>query len=308
MKKMPPDVMRIAIVREPLSYLQSAFKHYNFYKALNLPVEESSIYHYLKNVKRYSQKKVEAYLFNRVSREFAYDPKSDIKSYMAKISSRFLVLIVQLFDESLVILKRSLGWSLKDILYLPQRVGSYDHSKSLNQSLANLYSKLSPYDYEFYEYFRKEMERKITTQDNDFRGEVTLFKSMTQITRTFCEDICSNLNLQTVDNQKRNHSALKGILEQTIVFPTSRWDTSIPVWGYDCLMMKFNVDVLRAAQQVHQWPEMCQDGNYTDEGRWRRPQFDVKRREMYCNQNYFHHTYPWGILDYTTHTFLSKCF
>ena len=152
------------------------------------------------------------------------------------------------------------------------------------------------------------MERKITAKDNDFTGEVTLFISMTQTTRTFCEDICGNLSLQTVDNQKRNHSTLKGILEQTIVFPASRWDTAISVWGYDCLMMKFNVDVLRAAQQVHQWPEMCQDGNYTDEGRWKRPQFDVKRREMYCNRNYFYHTYPWGILDNTRHTFLSKCF
>ena len=117
-------------MREPVSRLRSAFSYDNIYKKLNLPKRVSSIYRFLNNVKQYANRKdIVELTINRVSHEFGYDPNEDINDYMDEINSRFLVLVLELFDESLVILRRSLGWSLKDVLYLPQMTGSYDHTK-----------------------------------------------------------------------------------------------------------------------------------------------------------------------------------
>ena len=49
MKRMPHDVRRIAIIREPVSYLRSVFHFYNLFQRFNLEESDLSIGKYLEN-------------------------------------------------------------------------------------------------------------------------------------------------------------------------------------------------------------------------------------------------------------------
>ena len=295
MKKMPPDVARVAIVREPLSYLQSAFTHYNLYGKLNVSRNEDSVRAVLKNPELYAkEKQTLSYLMektkNRVSREFGFAEDKNITDYLNILQPKFLVLILELFDESLVVMRRKLCWSHKDIVYLKQRSGSYDHEIKFSHSLGNLYNHYSPYDNKFYYFFKKDMENQISRQGDDFEDEVQWFRSIISNTTTFCNNICQKIKYGAQEHLDRKY--MNEQLELHLHFNTSRWSSDFEIHGYDCIIMMLNISPLTNAQKVVQWPDLCEGGD--------------RKMRMYCEEH-FYESFPWDFFYDWEKYFLFDC-
>ena len=303
MKKMQQDIARIGIVREPLSQLQSTFTYYHVYAALGLKEETASIHKFLQNPQFYmSRSKLVNYnwtqhlIKNSVAWEFGYRDDLNLKEYLKFIETKFTVLVLEMLDESLVVMKRKLCWSLKDVLYVPMRKRSYTHQ--VNESFVELHKIWSPHDYAFYNYFKEVMVDKIATQGENFQGEVEWFKNLSDKTKAFCGRICQMLGDGV--RKGRKHDYMRHWLEQIISFEANEWDSQgFNISGYECVMMMFDPNVYRMAQRVKQWPGICLGQ--------RLPGTDMRKVRPYCS-DHFAYTFPWKILYKPASTFLFDCY
>ena len=173
LKKLHSDTVNIAIVREPMSHLRSAFAFYNLNnKIYSLRRSSDPVADFLKKPMIYSteyQSRALEVTRNRVAMEFGYNSDvHDLQKYLLYIESKFLVLVFEHLSESLIVMKRKLCWSMKDILHFQMRKKKYDHKPVMNKRLVNLHKAWSPLDYVFYDHFNKVMDRTISEQDKDF--------------------------------------------------------------------------------------------------------------------------------------------
>lgn len=87
------------------------------------------------------------------------------------------VLVSDYFEESLVMLKRLMGWSLKDILFLNRETTTTTTTHNRQRA---------PIDYVVYSYFLHVFKKKMKLESCNFEGEVDMFKQMLKKINTFC--------------------------------------------------------------------------------------------------------------------------
>ncbi|XP_053402844.1 galactose-3-O-sulfotransferase 2-like [Mercenaria mercenaria] len=134
--------------------------------------------------------------------------KSQIRKYLDQLNSDFLlVLIMENFDESLVMLKRVLNWSFHDIVYF--KINSHKHEHTvLNSTEKAKFRNTSFLDFEIYEYF-----------EDDFYKEVEFFQTVLVKTSEFC--------------LRKNSTEIVALS-----IGKSRWDEKFQVTQLDCEWMK----------------------------------------------------------------------
>lgn len=295
-QRMPPDTAYVAIVREPMSQLRSVFSYYTLPTLLNLINQSDPIAAFLADpeyyVRAYNSRAGEV-TRNRIAMEFGYTGEIDgLVHYLRYIDSKFVVLVLEQLDESLVVLKRKMCWRLKDVLYLPMRTGNYYHEETINSTLVASHRAWSPTDYVIYDYFHRAMRRRIKEQrqlGDDFEAEVYWFRRVSDDTKEFCTNVCERMGLAVAAEASKN--ALQTILKGALVFEESRWESSFTVTGHECLMMMFSPIVYRRAQRERQ------EANY----------FKQNKKESYHSQ-YFMYTFSWDILFKTKDVFLYSCY
>ena len=137
---MPKDTVYVAIVREPFKRLYSAFVYYlkQFPKKYLWDITKRRDKHsksnlgdsfaaYLKDPLMYEPiSPIASQTHNRMAVDFGY-PVEDFsnvtkfKDYLTLLDDYFdIVMVTELFDESIVLLRRLLHWKVKDILYISQ--------------------------------------------------------------------------------------------------------------------------------------------------------------------------------------------
>jgi len=108
--------------------------------------------------------------------------------YIQQLKTDFdLIIVNERMDESLVLMKRSLGWNIKDILYQRTNVAKRETRKFSEQDIR----RLKPYlylDYALYTHAVEQLERKIVNSGDDFMGEVARFKGVIESVTHFCTD------------------------------------------------------------------------------------------------------------------------
>ncbi|XP_053402558.1 galactose-3-O-sulfotransferase 2-like [Mercenaria mercenaria] len=218
---LPADAVKIGIVRHPLDrMISSAF----FYR-------EVSRFKYLKNVpsKRFVNNLVNfpekydpkyfSFTRNSMARDFGFPmfKPSDIKNireYLDKLNLEFLlILILEQFNESLVLMKRFLNWGLIDILYLAKNAHQHE-AVFFNETEVEKIKITNFLDYEIYEYFLKVFEMKLKNTSKDFYDEVTVFKTVLEKVGEFC-------------NTKNDK----------LVVESSKWNDEFTVFMRDCALM-----------------------------------------------------------------------
>ena len=302
MMTMPNDIARVAIVREPMAQLHSSFKFHHLYDQLNLTENLNSIVKFIQNPQFYVDKYKSEALWatqNRVAGQFGYNDSSmDISEYMQNIHSKFLVLVLELLDESLVILKRKLCWTLNDVLYIPLLRSEYDHEHILtNTSVVEEFKKWNPYDFMFYDFFKTRMEEEIAEQGLDLQLEVEYFKTVRNKVARFCSSICETVGRGF--NKSISHNSITLLLKKNIKFKASKWDPAFAFSGYECLLKNLSPNIYRTAQKVKQYPQVCHGQSVSG----------VNVSDMYCS-NHFLYTFPWDIFNKnkTKKTFIGSCF
>ena len=295
--KLHNDTVNVAIVREPMSYLRSAFLHYKLSGKLKLDHYGDPLAEFLQQPLVYSKKYplVLEYTRNRVSREFGYKGEdSAVEEYLNYLDSRFLVLVLDRFLESLVVMKRKLCWSMKDILHAHARKQNYKAPKA-NRTLMALHQAWSPLDYAFYDFFSHRMEQLIREQTYDFQGEVRLFERYLEDTNDFCDSVCARMG--SLIATRADDNFLLSIIKDIRHFPASRWDRGFNVTGIDCLAMRYDPYIYREAQKVRLFPDYCTRAT------------NIITKEK-INRNYCDRTLLYGLPRYILKNpkFVSSCF
>lgn len=150
--------------------------------------------------------------------------ETDLQQYLTRLNSEFtLVLILERLDESLVLLKRLLGWSVFDIIYAAKKTSSKHSDIHLNSNQIGHLQSTNKLEYVIYDFFYKELERKIQNAGDNFTEEVAHFKNILNQTETFCSTPNNTMPFYT--------------------FPASSWDDSFSLTTTDCYFI-YNKDVV----------------------------------------------------------------
>ena len=196
---MPSDTFYVANLRHPFTHIKSYINYMNMYKKLNI----SSSKHFLSELlhdpvghdKEKSTRNIMAKFFG-LSRG-VNDPAAG-EALIRLIDEKFnLVLIMERIDESLVLMKRRLCWSTKDILYLPLRVQNYkgkiNRKEEVQDELIARHRKWSTIDYSMYDHFERKLQVSRTL--HGLVECILINKSLTYLSSTnigVAHEVCTN--------------------------------------------------------------------------------------------------------------------
>lgn len=227
---MPPDTVYVGIIREPISHFSSAAAYYGFFKHLvdisSLEVSpEKVVSQFLKNPK---QTKIQTYfVYNRMCFDFGI-PKTKfhndnfIDSYIKELDKDYaLVMLMEFFDESLVILRRTLCWETKDILYVPLNIMKSKPEFILDDSDIKNLKKWNSADFKLYDHFHGVFSAKMKSQGHDLEEEVESFKSIQEEVRMFCNTALWN----------------EADMISVLTIPQNKWGNNFTVTVNDCQLM-----------------------------------------------------------------------
>lgn len=196
---LPNDTIYIGSLRDPFHQFMSAMLYFDLFKRLKIQ-GPNAITDFLKDPENHDYKishsKYAFFSFtkNRMAIDFGFpidviihQRKDDIQAHIEKLNKEIaLVLISEHFNESIILLKRILKWSVKDILYVRKNDNS-NKNKSLviDEDDRNRYRKLSVVDHTLYEYFYLKLWRQIN-REVMFHEEVLYFKAIRNNVEKHC--------------------------------------------------------------------------------------------------------------------------
>ncbi|XP_050401020.2 galactose-3-O-sulfotransferase 2-like, partial [Patella vulgata] len=195
---LPDSSVFIASVRDPVSRFISAFNYFrNVYKRSYLKHINSEnrrvhpIHEYLRNPGLYDTRMTSP-TRNGMVRDFGFPRKylqnqTLFERFLGKLDTFFdLVLVVEYFNESLVLMKRLLNWHIKDILYTPLVSGDSRHDVKLTEDEIQTYKQFSNLDVTLYEFFLKKFKLTLLKQDETFFQELNYFKKLLDNVKSYC--------------------------------------------------------------------------------------------------------------------------
>jgi hypothetical protein len=88
-----------------------------------------------------------------------------IASWISSLDSKFnLVLVVEYFVESIVLLRRLMCWTLPDVLFHSVNSLPYNYRSHSDDRLVNIYRRWSRVDYVLYDHFNRTLWKRIAMQ------------------------------------------------------------------------------------------------------------------------------------------------
>lgn len=195
---MPDDTFYVGILREPYECFKSTLNYLRpgyVFKKINSSVPGSD---FLKDPLKYEPKNViMSFTNNRMSVEFGC-PEETIKSgdrdkiieFVKQIDADFgLVIIAEHFEESVVLLRRYLKWSTKDILYLDKNIALKKNvTKLVGAYDRQMYKRWARVDYALYEHFYRKLREQMRTEGLDYDDELLHYKEIRRMTVEFCKE------------------------------------------------------------------------------------------------------------------------
>lgn len=225
------DVFKLAILRHPLEQFVSAFRYYGYtkkgyFEKIFNATDDRHVSNYLESPEGFEpESPYRSFTHNTQSLDMGLLPSdfSDMqqtKNHVSMLENDFdLIMILEYFEESLILLKRKLCWSFKDILYMQKNKRWNDKNLKLSVLDFKRLHNWNSADYTLYDRMYSKFWEEIHIQRNSFHEEVLLFKSILRDVRTHCFD-------------KYAHSPL--------VIGPSTWNDGFTVDAYDCLLLKMN--------------------------------------------------------------------
>ncbi|XP_064615295.1 galactosylceramide sulfotransferase-like [Liolophura sinensis] len=194
---MPQTSVYFTIVREPLRQLISSFYYYKHvwrFAYLNkIPKDDKEFVDYLLHADKYEPSDVrDSYTNNRMSYDLGlaeadFRNKTAIERWLRKLDTELdFVLITERFNESLVMLRRRLCWSLRDILYVIKNVNHRKRKVHLSPKVLTVYRNRYMADIMLYNYSYARFQRDIQRQSPDFQDEVSVFEKMLNQVADYC--------------------------------------------------------------------------------------------------------------------------
>ena len=225
---LPGDTVYLAIVRQPLDLFISSLNYYN-QPGLRLDYIARTPGNKLQNLIRHPEvydKSLFSYTRNLLARDLGFTAlvQNDTVAIMNKLNTLGetlkLVMLVEYFDESLVLMKRYLGWTLHDILYISNNVYQKNgySLKDITPADVEKFKQRNYLDYYVYDFFYKKFWAQFEHETDNIHGEVLHFKRILMKLKTFC-------NRTTVS-------------DDVMVVGKSTWNEEFRVNEEECTLMK----------------------------------------------------------------------
>ncbi|GFN86224.1 galactose-3-o-sulfotransferase 3 [Plakobranchus ocellatus] len=254
----PDSAVRVAVIREPMQQALSALHYYaTVYprKTILAGIEKhrkNPFDGYLQHPEDFYPRPERicaepgSYISNRMSFDLGFptlhfvaskENDTKIELFLNRLNQEFeVVLISDYFDESMVLLKRRLGWSIKDIVYLKVNAAQLDRNSiwsqkpTLNSQIVKAFRSCNKLDYELYDFFLPIFLDKVKQQPY-FKEELSYFKKVKGDIGAFC---------------------LNGNLNKTLEISASEWSAGFSISAWDCQLMsteeKEMVEIVRSRQ------------------------------------------------------------
>ncbi|KAM9035631.1 galactose-3-O-sulfotransferase 2-like isoform X2 [Sarcophilus harrisii] len=163
---MPNDTFYFSIMRNPIHLMESSFSYYkgssSFFNAKSLDDflnNTSKFYDPLKTDSQYSR--------NLMAFDFGFNHNGKASAQHTRLLARViesqfdLVLIAEYFDESMVLLKDALCWSLDDVMSFPINQQDASYRSSLSPSTIQKIKSWNKLDWELYLHFNRTFWERI---------------------------------------------------------------------------------------------------------------------------------------------------
>jgi hypothetical protein len=260
---MPRETIYITSIREPFSQVQSMFHYYNLAEIVGLNKENGNNVGLLKQYFRdivkyeaaYQSPKVKNIRYcvpdgfsmtrNLMSFTLGFPTgwrgkdlsrnKDAIDRFINLISMKFsLVMVIEYFIESLILLRRTLSWGWKDIMYVAKNKGTYakNDPSTVDPELMQTYREYSSVDVALYTHFNSTLWQKIKSEGTDFYGEVAAFQQALSKAVNFCG------------------TKSKGTMALNII--KSRWDEGFEISLDDCKILEMSyLDIMKLYKSLN---------------------------------------------------------
>ena len=233
----PPDTKYVAIVRDPWQLVQSAYHFYTTTFHARYLKTSRSFGEFIRNQSRYEprSKPYSSFTNNRMSLDLGLPASqltnaSHVAPFLRELGRVFhLVLIADRFDMSMVLMRRVLRWTMKDIVYqqlnygLNRSRGKKKTAEFPDPELEKRFKRFQVFDVALYEHYVKVFDRKIAAEGRGFYEELVVFR---RIARRIWE-FCGGGGLRSTTPE--------------LVIPGSRWNEQFRVRHAEC-------DVLSASE------------------------------------------------------------
>ncbi|XP_053385834.1 galactose-3-O-sulfotransferase 2-like [Mercenaria mercenaria] len=208
---LPKDTVYLGIVRDPLAVFISAVNYYS---------QESQQIDYIAQITgnrlqelirrpEVYDREFFSYAKNVMSRDFGFPETNNRNHTIAKLKELGLifklVLLVEHFEESLILMKRYLSWKLRDILFLSNNAyGKGQTGEDLTLNDTKKFKIRNQLDYALYIFFYKKFLDQYNSEPNDINLEVKHFKSVLFDLNTFCNNKAheNEISVLTVNESK----------------------------------------------------------------------------------------------------------
>lgn len=180
----------ITILRHPAAQYESVFNFMHFAKPLGFKDEDDPLGTFLKFPPPFEEIKPrmkETLALHLVRNPMLFDLGLDfryfqnitaVEKYLDFLDKEFdLIMIMEHFDESLLLLKRLLCWEMKDIFYfkLNERQDKQKR-KFMSQEVTEDIKSWNRADFMLYQYFNRTFWRKVKAEGPSFQRELKLFR------------------------------------------------------------------------------------------------------------------------------------
>nr|KAG5704130.1 hypothetical protein BaRGS_009660 [Batillaria attramentaria] len=187
-KVMPPGTFYCAIVREPVKRFISSVYYYNF---LEPPRPDVSVSDFVmrgflseKNRAVLESKEHPFWVYNTIALDtgMALSKVKDeqaVEEHIAKLDREMdLVMVVEHFYESIVLLKRRAKLHLRDVIFIVENVRKQTATHRLADSDVTVLKAWQMADFKIYDHFHRKFREEVKKEGASFTEEVEHFKTV----------------------------------------------------------------------------------------------------------------------------------
>lgn len=189
----PSDVRYVTMIRQPWGQIVSAFQYYRDVYPKPYLKHVDSFEDYVSDVLRFEPTDPrQSFTNNRQSIDLGLPPdqlwnSSHVPVFVRHVQDTFhLVLLVEHFSESLVLLKRRLRWSMKDVVFMVSNRQTSKISVKIQRHLQARLLQLSHYDMALYGHFHAIFWQHVQAEGPLFQDEVRTLDHIQAKVRRFC--------------------------------------------------------------------------------------------------------------------------
>ncbi|KAK3578798.1 hypothetical protein CHS0354_030216 [Potamilus streckersoni] len=209
---LPNDTIYIGILREPYEQYKSALNYFRPSYIFRKIQGDFPASRYIRDPLKYEPRSIfTSWTNNRQALEFGFPPHlfskfntSEVNMVLENLASEFkLVIISDQMEESILLLRRYLHWSMKDVVFLDKNVAKNKKESTLVQwNDRQFYRQWAKLDYALYEFFLRKLRAQIRDQGPDFDDELILFKEVRKNTSIFCLNNPNKDDILPIDESK----------------------------------------------------------------------------------------------------------